>query len=89
MSSDKMISRRNIFRHALHGTFAALSEARDVFRQAAETRTFFVSDDKGSTLSRHYPRELFEDEAGRLGIDIDKVGIDEAVRMIFESNGHE
>ncbi|WP_256480116.1 hypothetical protein [Desulfomicrobium sp. ZS1] len=40
-------------------------------------------------MSRHYPRELFEDDAKRLGIDIDKVGIDEAVRIIFESKSYE
>lgn len=88
MTTCKAMSRRNVLKTALREAFCALNEARDVFRQASETRNFFVSQEKGATLSRHYPRELFEDEAKRLGIDIDKVGIDEAVRMIFESNGH-
>lgn len=33
-------------------------------------------------ISQTYPRELFEDEARRLGIDIDQVGETEAIRRI-------
>jgi len=34
-------------------------------------------------IAQTYPRELFEDEAKRLGIDIDKVGETEAIRRIM------
>ncbi|MEI7672026.1 MAG: hypothetical protein WCK00_07945 [Deltaproteobacteria bacterium] len=34
-------------------------------------------------IAQTYPRELFEDEAKRLGIDIDKVGETEAIRQIM------
>lgn len=34
-------------------------------------------------LAHTYPRELFEDEAKRLGIDIDEVGETEAIRRIM------
>jgi hypothetical protein len=34
-------------------------------------------------IAQTYPRELFEDEARRLGIDIDSVGETEAIRRIM------
>jgi hypothetical protein len=34
-------------------------------------------------IAQTYPRELFEDEAKRLGIDIDTVGETEAIRRIM------
>lgn len=34
-------------------------------------------------IAKTYPRELFEDEAKRLGIDIDKIGETEAIRRIM------
>jgi hypothetical protein len=34
-------------------------------------------------IAQTYPRELFEDEARRLGIDIDAVGETEAIRRIM------
>jgi hypothetical protein len=34
-------------------------------------------------IAQTYPRELFEDEAKRLGIDIDEVGETEAIRRIM------
>lgn len=89
MTSCINMSRRNILKNAFHEAFCAFNEARNVVRQATDTRDFFISQDKGFTMSRHYPRELFEDDAKRLGIDIDKVGIDEAVRIIFESKSYE
>ena len=33
-------------------------------------------------ISQTYPRELFEEEAKRLGIDIDEIGETEAIRRI-------
>jgi hypothetical protein len=34
-------------------------------------------------IAQTYPRELFEEEARRLGIDIDQVGETEAIRRIM------
>jgi len=41
-----------------------------------------LADFEDYPISQTYPRELFEDEARRLGIDIDEVGETEAIRRI-------
>lgn len=61
-----------------------IHETKHVMDETTRFMDFFKNSDSSYTLSRHYPRELFEDEATRLGIDIDEIGIDEAVKCIFE-----
>jgi hypothetical protein len=52
--------------------------------EAARFAEFFGAPEQCMGISRHYPRELFEEDARRLGIDLDAVDMDEAVRRIFE-----
>ena len=89
MNPNQTSNRRGFLGDALREALGAVKEAQECFRQAAEEMDFFESPDSSFTLTRHYPREIYEDEAKRLGIDIDEVGIDEAVRRIFAHHGYQ
>jgi len=79
---SKRLALKTLARDVLHG----VSEARKCLREAEALADFFASPDTCHALTRAYPRELFEPEAKRLGLDIDKLGIDRAVELIFEAN---
>lgn len=88
MAADRLCPRRNLLRNSLSELAHVVKETKDCFNQASECLDFFSSTDSCFTLTRHYPRELYEEEAEKLGIDIDEVGIDEAVRLIFKHHGY-
>jgi len=79
---SKRLALKTLARDVLHG----VGEARALLREAEALADFFASADTCHALTRAYPRELFEPEAERLGIDIDKLGIDRAVELIFEAH---
>ncbi len=87
MSTSKVVSRRGMFRQLLRETVDVVLEARSTFKKAANGLDLFASSDTSYPLTLYYPRELFEEEALRHGIDIDKVGIEEAVRRLVTKNG--
>jgi len=88
VDTKRTLTRRNLFGDSLREMASVVREAKEAFESASEELDVFASLDTSYTLTRHYPRELYEDEAARLGIDIDEVGIDEAVRLIFAEHGY-
>ena len=93
MSPENALSRRRFFGQLVRNVASCVSECKQCCAEAAGFTDFFSSLDSSYTITRHYPRELFEDDARRLGIDIDEVGIEQAVARIFaareksEANG--
>jgi hypothetical protein len=88
VDTKRTLTRRNLFGDSLREVAGVVREAKEAFEQASEGLDVFASLDTSYTLTRHYPRELFEEEAAKLGVDIDEVGIDEAVRLIFAQHGY-
>jgi len=76
-------TRRHFWSTLIRDTMGCVTETRKALEETRRFTEFFSTTDSSYALSRHYPRELFEEEASRLGIDIDAVGIDEAVKQIF------
>jgi hypothetical protein len=62
----------------------ALRLSADIKRNCAEgmREADVLASFEDYPISQTYPRELFEEEAKRLGIDIDAVGETEAIRRI-------
>ena len=77
-------TRRHFWVDLIRDAADCVRETRKALNETRRFADFFADTDSSYALSRHYPRELFEEEALRLGIDIDAVGIDEAVRQIFD-----
>lgn len=80
--SQSTATRRDFFNRVFKD---AIRLSRDVKRnceegmRAADVLAAF----EDYPIAQTYPRELFEDEAKRLGIDIDAVGETEAIRRIM------
>lgn len=74
-------SRRDFLGRALKD---ALRFTLDIKRNCQEgmREADILADFEDYPISQTYPRELFEEEARRLGIDIDAVGETEAIRRI-------
>lgn len=66
-----------IFKDALRFSLDIKRNCQEGMRAADVLATF-----EDYPISQTYPRELFEEEARRLGIDIDEVGETEAIRRI-------
>jgi len=77
------LTRRDFFHHFLKST---LHLTQNVKRNCEEgmRAADVLADFEDYPIAQTYPRELFEEEAKRLGIDIDEVGETEAIRRIME-----
>ena len=75
------MTRRDFFhtflKDTLHLTQSVTQNCREGMRAADVMAAF-----EDYPIAQTYPRELFEEEARRLGIDIDEVGETEAIRRI-------
>ncbi|TSA09969.1 MAG: hypothetical protein D4R73_06090 [Deltaproteobacteria bacterium] len=82
MKNKPEVSRRDFFQSLLQDTIRLSLEikhnCREGIRAANVLETF-----EDYPIAQTYPRELFEEEARRLGIDIDAVGETEAIRRIM------
>jgi hypothetical protein len=74
-------TRRDFFSRMLKDT---LRLSADIRRNCAEgmREADVLASFEDYPISQTYPRELFEEEAKRLGIDIDALGETEAIRRI-------
>lgn len=77
-------SRRNFLTGLARDMGRCAASAKECFEEAAGLAEFFSSPQSSYGVTLHYPRELFEEDAKRLGIDMDELGTEEAVRRIVE-----
>ena len=82
MGKDALVSRRSLFSELVKGAFRLAKEVRGMEEKFREARLLTF---ESLPILHTYPWELFEDDAKRLGIDVEKVGKDEAIRLIVES----
>jgi hypothetical protein len=67
-----------VFKDAIRLSLDVKRSCKEGMRAADVLATF-----EDYPIAQTYPRELFEEEARRLGIDIDEVGETEAIRRIM------
>ena len=67
-----------VFKDALRLSLDVKRNCKEGMREADVLAAF-----EDYPIAQTYPRELFEEEARRLGIDIDAVGETEAIRRIM------
>lgn len=79
MSKNALVSRRGLINELVKGAFRLAREVRGIEEEFREEALLTF---ESLPILNTYPWELFEDEAKRLGIDVDKVGKKEAVRLI-------
>ena len=83
-SKGNSLSRRGFFSDLAKDVVRVILEAKKDYDGAQSIADTFSSFETSAPIALAYPREIFEDEARRLGIDIDEVGLEEAVRQIVE-----
>jgi hypothetical protein len=76
------VSRRDFFQSFLKDTIRLSLEIKENCQEGMRTADVLAAFED-YPIAQTYPRELFEEEAQRLGIDIDKVGETEAIRRII------
>jgi hypothetical protein len=83
MSETKpIVTRRDFFSDFLRDTLRISQDIKKSYRDGVRAATI-SADFEDLPIAQTYPRELFEEEARRLGIDVDAVGETEAIRRII------
>jgi len=82
MSEKGPVSRRGMFGELVRSAFRFAKEVREPEAEAEAREGDALLSFDSLPILHTYPWELFEDEAKRLGIDVEKVGKDEAIRLI-------
>lgn len=80
MSERGLVPRRGVFGELVKSVFRFAKEVRQTEGECREEEPLLSFE--SLPILHTYPWELFEDEAKRLGIDVDKVGKEKAIRMI-------
>jgi hypothetical protein len=76
-------SRRRFFSQLVHKAME-LTLGLEKAKQESEKVEDFLASFDDYPIAGTYPRELFEDEAKRLGIDMDAIGEKEAIKLIVQ-----
>lgn len=79
MGNDVLVSRRKLFNELVKGAVRLAREIRGIEKEIREDPLLTF---ESLPILHTYPWELFDDEAKRLGIDVDRVGKNEAIRLI-------
>jgi hypothetical protein len=82
MSRETLVSRRGFFSELVKDVFNLMGETEKEDYEESRKQKVLSSFDT-LPIAHTYPRELFEDEAKMLGIDIDALGEDEAIKQIL------
>jgi len=77
------LSRRRFFSELVHKA-VEFTLGLEKAKQESERIEDFLSSFDDYPIAGTYPRELFEDEAKKLGIDMDALGEKEAIKLIVQ-----
>jgi ABC-type proline/glycine betaine transport system ATPase subunit len=78
------LSRRRFFSQLVREGVKLILEIKKKKEESQRAAEFLASFDD-YPIAGTYPRELFEGEAKKLGIDIDALGQKEAIKLIIEN----
>lgn len=85
MSRETLVSRRGFFSELVKDVFNLVGETeKEDYEERRKQEVLSLFDTL--PIAHTYPRELFEDEAKMMGIDIDALGEDEAIKQILIQN---
>ena len=77
------LSRRRFFSQLVHKA-VELTLGLEKAKQESDRIEDFLASFDDYPIAGTYPRELFEDEAKKLGIDMDALGEKEAIKLIVQ-----
>jgi hypothetical protein len=83
---ERRVNRRKFFGNVGKDIVQVIYEAKKSYEEAKSIADTFSSFESSASITLAYPREVFEEAARRLGINIDEVGLDTAVRLIVENS---